>query len=397
MKKALLSLMLSTLLVACGGSSNDNGSSTDTTSKIGVLTDGPVAGASYIINGVTKKTNAAGEFEYQEGDQVEFLIGNISLGTVLAGERVTPVELSKDKDESYLVNLLVFLQSLDNNEKHEDGIQIPDNISFIGSNNNINFNQSTEQFVTSFQPILNSLPDFENKEVVSPDLAKENFSKALLKDIVGIWFAKNDESEVVLQINSDGSYMIGEPILIEPTSSSNGMEYGFLEIDATTGTFNAYTEIDTNEDWGLNDNGETRDMTISFDGTTLKIAEKDNPNESATFTKIVRNNSDIVGAWRLSRGLQLFVFNSNGTYIMVDPIGDDQVEEGDEPCGGPGIEYGKYRVSNNKLFIDETSIDTNGCAGLNDSDSSGIDINITPTTLTLTIADEGSYAFTRLN
>lgn len=389
--------MLSTLLVACGGSSNDNGSSTDTTSKIGVLTDGPVAGASYIINGVTKKTNAAGEFEYQEGDQVEFLIGNISLGTVLAGERVTPVELSKDKDESYLVNLLVFLQSLDNNENHEDGIQIPDNISFIGSNNNINFNQSTEQFVTSFQPILNSLPDFENKEVVSPDLAKENFSKALLKDIVGIWFAKNDESEVVLQINSDGSYMIGEPILIEPTSSSNGMEYGFLEIDATTGRFNAYTEIDTNEDWGLNDNGETRDMTISFDGTTLKIAEKDNPNESATFTKIVRNNSDIVGAWRLSRGLQLFVFNSNGTYIMVDPIGDDQVEEGDEPCGGPGIEYGKYRVSNNKLFIDETSIDTNGCAGLNDSDSSGIDINITPTTLTLTIVDEGSYAFTRLN
>lgn len=395
MKKALFSLALSTLLVACGGGSDGTGSSN--TTKIGVLTDGPVAGASYVINGVTKKTNSAGEFEYRDGDQVEFLIGNISIGTVPAGERVTPVELSEDKDASYLVNLLIFLQSLDSDGDHEDGIQIPDNISFTGANNNINFNQSTEDFIIDFQPILNSFPDFENKEVVSPDLAKENFSKALLKDIVGVWFAKNDESEIVLQINADGTYLIGEPIPSEPTSSSNGMEYGELEIDATTGTFNAYTYIDTNEDWGLNDEGETRDMTISFDGTTLKIAEKNNPDESASFTKVVRNNTGIVGAWRLTSNLQLFVFNSNGTYIMVDPIGDDQIEEGEQGCGGPGIEYGKYRVANNKLFIDETSIDTNGCAGLDNSDSSGIDISINQTTLTLTIADEGSFAFTRLN
>ena len=110
MKKTLLCLTLAGLLSACGGSDNDSSSSPNpspsNTTKTGVLTDGPVSGATYTINGVSKRTNAQGEFEYQEGDEITFSIGNIEIGTVTGADRITPVELADDVTTR--TNLLIF-------------------------------------------------------------------------------------------------------------------------------------------------------------------------------------------------------------------------------------------------------------------------------------------------
>ena len=409
MKKALLTLALSTYLAACGGS--DKSAKNDDQIKIGILTDSPVSGATYIVNGNNdnaKKTNANGEFEYQDGDVITFKIGDIEIGTVQGLARVTPNELvdedlNTDERNKRIINLLIFLQSLDIDEDKET-IQIPDDVSTL-SPSAIDFSNTTSDFRERLQGQIINIPEIASNIVVSEEQAKEHFSGSMLKDIQGVWYAKNDESEIVLFIGENGEYMLGEPIPNEPNSSSNGMEYAKINLDALSGSLYASSinsttpVIDTNEDWGLLDHGESRSMKLSFDGSVLKISEAENPDESAEFTRVPRNNSGIVGAWQSSSGKQIFVFNSNNTFIMVDAIGDDQPDPYDGPCGGPGIEYGRYQLRDNKLFVTTPlSIDTNGCAGLSDTDAHlGLPLQISTQSLSFTVADEGTFTLTRMN
>ncbi len=180
-------------------------------------------------------------------------IGNIEIGTVIGADRITPVELADDVTTR--TNLLIFLQSLDSEGDHDDGIQIPDSVSELPANS-IDFSKPTTEFITSFQPVLQKIEVFKDKVVVSATEAQANFNKTLLKDIVGVWYAKSADSEIVLQVTSDGKYLIGEPIVSSPSDSANGMEYGELSVNAVAGDLWAQSSIDTNEDWGLTDSGK---------------------------------------------------------------------------------------------------------------------------------------------
>ncbi|ATO18282.1 hypothetical protein BS636_00615 [Acinetobacter sp. LoGeW2-3] len=399
MKKTLLAFTLSTLLTACGGSSDNDSASPiqQTSEKVGVLTDGVIIGANYTINGVTKQTNERGEFEYNEGDEITFSIGNIEIGKVTGDSRITPLELAQD--EKTQLNLMIFLQSLDTNGDHDDGITIPANLSLTP--NTINFSAPTAEFVQNLQTQFQAIPELRDKTVVTPEKAKENFGKTMLKDIAGTWYvqgAEGDESEIALILKEDGSFIMGEAILNEEEKEFNGMEVGKIDsYDPITGLFTASATIDTNQDWGLTDFGKSRNMVLKFDGTQLHIQEEKNPEESATFSRLPNTANGIVGVWQ-SPASHIFIFNSNNTYFLLDPVGDDQVEAGDTPCGDAGIEYGKYRVLDNKLYIDprDILIDTNGCAGLSDTNAqSGLSLNIQADKLSFTVAGEGSYTLSR--
>ncbi|QIC75603.1 hypothetical protein FSC17_03275 [Acinetobacter indicus] len=83
---------------------------------------------------------------------------------------------------------------------------------------------------------------------------------------------------------------------------------------------------------------------------------------------------------------------------LIDAVGDDQVEAGETPCGGPGIEYGTYQLQNGKLFVNAIAIDTNGCAGLSDTNAHlGLSGTIGTNTLTFTVSGEGTFTLSRLN
>src|SRR5690606_2201341 len=128
MKKTLLCIALAGLLSACGGS--DDNSSTPPASNIGtqtgVLTDAVISGVRYVTSsGATGFTNDNGEFNFNEGETVKFYIGDVQLGDEIeAKERVTPLDLAET--ENARINLMVFLQSLDGEGDHSDGIQISD-------------------------------------------------------------------------------------------------------------------------------------------------------------------------------------------------------------------------------------------------------------------------------
>ena len=60
----------------------------------GVFLDSTVAGVGYSTSGgLGGFTDSEGTFYYKEGDTVTFEIGDISLGSVVATEKLTPVEV----------------------------------------------------------------------------------------------------------------------------------------------------------------------------------------------------------------------------------------------------------------------------------------------------------------
>ena len=78
--------------------------------------DSEVAGVEYqTSSGLGGITDEKGQFYYQEGDSVNFSIGNIDLGTTKAAAKLTPVEVmnADGSADNKVVNLTRLLQTLD--------------------------------------------------------------------------------------------------------------------------------------------------------------------------------------------------------------------------------------------------------------------------------------------
>ena len=117
--------------------------------RTGALLDGPVSGVTYSSGTQAGITNDAGEFQYFPNETIEFSIGGIKLGQVTLlkpsgnGVRalITPVELtgSADASDPRVVRLLQFLQSLDSDGDHSNGISISAATVAAASSLNIDF------------------------------------------------------------------------------------------------------------------------------------------------------------------------------------------------------------------------------------------------------------------
>ena len=120
----ILAVALSALtLVACGGGS-DGGSTNVLT---GVFVDSAVAGIGYKTATQSGVTNAKGEYSYLTGETVTFFIGSIQFPPVAAKGTVTPLDLAQTTDinNQIVSNILVLLQSLDEDGNPNNGITIP--------------------------------------------------------------------------------------------------------------------------------------------------------------------------------------------------------------------------------------------------------------------------------
>ena len=108
-------------LGACGGKAPELGPA-----LTGQFLDGPVQGLGFRTATESGTTDAQGRFRYRAGESVTFFIGDLPLPAVQAAPVVTPLEVAgSDKlEDAPVVNLLVLLQSLDQNSDPEDGIQI---------------------------------------------------------------------------------------------------------------------------------------------------------------------------------------------------------------------------------------------------------------------------------
>jgi hypothetical protein len=155
MKKFAWSLLVSTsfcFLSACGGggggdaspSSSGTGSGTTPPATgtptppatggntpavlLGLFLDSAVSNIKYKTATQSGTTNALGQFNYVAGETVTFSVGAVTLPPTPAAATITPLSLANTTDmgNSTVLNLLVFLQSLDDDGIPGNGIKIPD-------------------------------------------------------------------------------------------------------------------------------------------------------------------------------------------------------------------------------------------------------------------------------
>ena len=229
MKKFAWTLLVSfffCLLSACGGGGGDGASTTPSpvtppvtpspvgpTVLLGVFLDSPVSGISYKTTTQTGTTDINGQFKYVANEAVTFSVGSVTLPSATASAIVTPMDLAKTSDMSNnaVLNMLVLLQSLDQDGIPGNGIQIP-SAAVSAATTAIDFNVSPTAFRTNtvFTTLIANSGSV-TKTPVTLASALEHFNKTLDGKIVvadprpSAKIAIVDETKVGNSIVLDGS------------------------------------------------------------------------------------------------------------------------------------------------------------------------------------------------
>lgn len=124
-----LSFAAALALSACGGGSESaaDPSAPITEYQTGVFLDSAVEGVGYRTESGAGLTDSQGRFRYRAGESVTFSIGNTTLGTASASPVVTPLNFAPDgtvETDPRVANVLVLLQSLDDDANPRNGIRI---------------------------------------------------------------------------------------------------------------------------------------------------------------------------------------------------------------------------------------------------------------------------------
>ncbi|MGS0707604.1 hypothetical protein ACVBEE_14045 [Acinetobacter sp. ANC 3781] len=351
MKKVLLAFAIAGLLTACNDDDDDDFIPPPTpTTQQGQLVDGPVSGVEYqTSSGIKAKTNAEGYFDYKAGDTIKFFIGGVQLGdSIPASSRVTPLQLSTVQNVRQ--NIIVFLQTLDTDANHDNGIQISDADFAALADNTINFNQTYEQFITD--PVFTEL----NKTPIALETALTNSENAFYKDIAGSWeLSHTGQDAVVIHISPSGQYILGD---VDGTNlASSGVESGTLDWNPVTGQINPVIEIDTNGDLGLSNPNGGVPFTLNYDRTNVTLVESGVTNGENKLKRISTTANNLQDNW--FNDTNAITFFSDGYYMYIDTLANDEC---DTPT--PGVEYGKYTTTNGTVIATQIIVDTTGCSGL---------------------------------
>lgn len=153
--KLLLSPLLLTCLISCGGGGGGGSSggvgahpvTNGLATQTGTFLDSAVSGMSYKTGTQTGTTDANGNYYYVPGETVTFSIGAITFPQTTAMSTVTPLNMSTtgSLNDPVVTNVAYLLQSLDNNNNPDDGIQIDSRVAALATSN-VNFNQDPSAF-----------------------------------------------------------------------------------------------------------------------------------------------------------------------------------------------------------------------------------------------------------
>jgi hypothetical protein len=98
----------------------------------------PIAGVKYSTGSHTGYTNSLGQFQYLQGEEVTFSIGNLVLGSAQAGPMVTPLSLlgesSIEQMSDAVINIAQLLQSLDMAPGNDGITKIPSGLENLSAN-----------------------------------------------------------------------------------------------------------------------------------------------------------------------------------------------------------------------------------------------------------------------
>ena len=142
----LASLLI--LLSGCGGGGESNSGedgNSGTSVKTGIFLDSAVEGIKYKSGRFSGITDKNGKFNYNEGDNIEFHVGDVLIGQCIAKDIITPLDLVESNNNIYndnVINISKFLQTLDKDENNDNGISISEETSNKLINESIDFSDS---------------------------------------------------------------------------------------------------------------------------------------------------------------------------------------------------------------------------------------------------------------
>lgn len=133
----------------CAGNAEMETASATSLVNSGRFIDAPVRGLQYRTATQAGVTDADGTFRFLPGERVTFHIGKTEIGTSTGATIVTPENLSPTGaglNDRIVKNILRFLQTLDADGVHENGIEIRQTVRDLLAGTSINFDQSSGSF-----------------------------------------------------------------------------------------------------------------------------------------------------------------------------------------------------------------------------------------------------------
>jgi hypothetical protein len=358
------------------------------------------------------------------------------------------MELAGDNDHR-LRNILVLLQSLDTDGNLENGISIPANAASAIS---ASINLDSEPAAFAALPELQKVREAAgiSGSVKTPVQATRHFlsqGMALLGN--QIWVKQDDGTASVVRITGSGADGAGEYLQGEASPddscdtnrvcggslvSKAGVEYGTAHLSGVNNRgfkFAAKPVIDTNlqaglshprPNWRVRSDGydlitsdiftvqRKREQKSLFGelfhiAGTLEISSSKEPIQTEVkeshFSPMENDPKGITGAWTADPATMktpIYLFFSNGKYMMVDPIGDIKTAD-HESCGDPGVEFASYTYDSGgkTLSIKGFTYDTNGCAGFSTNGPVSFNIDADGKTATLNTQDKRTLTLHRVS
>jgi hypothetical protein len=415
-RRNLLVATLAAVLSACGGGSDpvapggdnddDGAGNPPPVTTTGVFADSVVAGIGYRTATQEGVTNAAGEFEYVDGETVVFFIGDLELPAVAASALVTPLDVFATDDfaDRRVVNLARLLQSVDQDGNPDNGIAIAATAAVAATGFMLDFDVTTDDFAANVNVI-----NFVSAAGGTGTLVSAVDALAHLKQlsIVGSWYifdpnwdvdpADNDSMTIVLM--ADGTYMEAEGTAFVPGDPGvPGIEYGTYTWNPLTGEMEVDVEFDSNNTWGLSH----FDPSIARSGDTISIpypdASLDELGEGQAFMYALAVDAEnpLVGGWKAEipdEAGQVIVMLFTGeqySYAEFQSVGPEGIAR--DEVGG---EFGTYTWNEQSgEFIAVPRIDHNGDWG--PSHGGQMTVVVDGDTLTLTAEDGQVVTFTRV-
>ncbi len=440
----VIPIALALSLAACGGESGSGSGSKSgapTGPTTGRLLDSAVSGVAYAASsGAAGHTDENGVFHYTHGDTVEFKLGGLVLGKVKGAAIITPMELAGDS-ENRLQNLLILLQSLDEDGNAVNGISIPAKAAAaVGAS--IDLESDPAAFTASPELQMAREAGKVAGPVKTAEQARAHFlSQGIPLLSTDIWVKHDDSSASVIRISAarGGEYLQGDATPDDSCDANRvcggnlvskaGVEYGVASVasfDTRGFKFVGRPAMDTNLQAGLSHPRPT--WRIRTDGArliasdvytvqrekkqaslfgelfhiagTLEISSDKEPIKTevreSRYESMENDPKGIVGAWTENPAnikTPTYFFFSHGKFMLVDPAGKPA-----ENCG-PGVEFASYSYdpADKTLSIKGFTYDTNGCAGFSETGASSFTLGADGKTATLEKQDKSRISLYRIS
>ena len=172
--------VITILGTACGGGSG-GGDPVDPVVESGTFIDSAVEGLRFETPTQSGLTDNNGTFKYIKGEAVSFYIGDILLGTSTGAKQVTPMNFvpGSSSNNPQVINILRFVQSLDEDNNPDNGIRIPGVVAAQALGQALDFSHSTVDFENAANALLALLTSGAVNSLIDASSAKAHFIASL--------------------------------------------------------------------------------------------------------------------------------------------------------------------------------------------------------------------------